>query len=51
MADNILLTGGTGFLGTLLPYFFGAQEFDRSNTDALCGPYTLRWQNYIDPLL
>ena len=36
---------------TLLPYFFGEQEFDRANTDRLCGPYPLSWRGYIDPLL
>ncbi len=36
---------------TLLPYFYGEQDFDRSNTDALTGPYSLDWKTYIDPLL
>ena len=36
---------------TLLPYFYGEQIFDRSNTDEVCGLYTLDWQTYIDPLL
>ena len=36
---------------TLLPYFFAEQEFDRTNTDRVCGPYPLSWKNYLDPLL
>lgn len=36
---------------TLLPYFFSAQEFDRTNTDSLCGPYSLQWRGYLDALL
>lgn len=36
---------------TLLPYFFGEQDFDRRNTDAVAGAYTLDWKDYIDPLL
>ena len=36
---------------TLLPYFYGEQLFDRSNTDEVCGPYTLDWCTYLDPLL
>ncbi|MBQ3477852.1 MAG: AMP-binding protein [Clostridia bacterium] len=36
---------------TLAPYFFSGQDFDRSNTDALCGPYTLNWRDSIDALL
>ncbi|MBQ9346978.1 MAG: SDR family oxidoreductase [Oscillibacter sp.] len=36
---------------TLLPYFFGEQEFDRTNTDRICGPYPLSWRGCIDPLL
>ena len=36
---------------TLLPYFFSAQEFDRTNTDRICGAYNLRWTDYIDTLL
>lgn len=36
---------------TLMPYFSGRQEFDRTNTDELCGPYMLRWRDYIDGLL
>lgn len=36
---------------TLLPYFYGEQIFDRSNTDEICGPYTLGWRTYIEPLL
>ena len=38
-------------LMTLLPYFFGEQEFDRTNTDRLCGAYSLQWREYVDPLL
>ncbi|MBR1633498.1 MAG: AMP-binding protein [Lachnospiraceae bacterium] len=40
----------TNFL-TLLPYFYGGQDFDRTNTDELLGSYPLRWQDFIDPLL
>ena len=36
---------------TLLPYFFSAQIFDRTNTDSLCGPCPLEWRGYIDALL
>lgn len=35
----------------LLPYFFVRQEFNRSNTDKVCGPFTLEWRDYIDALL
>lgn len=38
-------------LMTLLPYFFGEQEFDSTNTERLCGAYSLQWREYIDPLL
>ena len=34
-----------------MPYFSGRQEFDRTNTDDICGTYTLKWQDYIDRLL
>ena len=43
-----------GFLSnllTLLPYFFSAQDFDRTNTDRICGEYDFRWRDYIDSLL
>ena len=36
---------------TLLPYFYGDQEFDRTQTDRVLGPYTLKWQDYLTPLL
>ncbi len=36
---------------TLLPYFFGDQDFDRSNTDAIIGPYTIEWWSYIEAVL
>lgn len=36
---------------TLLPYFFSAQDFDRTNTDRICGGYAYSWEDYIDPLL
>ncbi len=36
---------------TLLPYFFEDKEFDRTNTDAVCGPYSIQWKDYIDALL
>ncbi len=35
----------------LLPYFYGEMEFDRTNTDSLCGSFTPDWRNYLDPLL
>ena len=38
-------------LMTVLPYFFSEQDFDRSNTDRICGEYEYRWKDYIDPLL
>ncbi|MBR2764875.1 MAG: AMP-binding protein [Blautia sp.] len=38
-------------LMTLMPYFFGAQVFDRTNTDRVCGPYEPDWHGYIDRLL
>lgn len=38
-------------LMTLMPYFFGGQVFDRTNTDALLGAYSMNWKEYIDPLL
>lgn len=43
--------GGLSSLLIILPYFFGDQEFDRTNTDKLCGPYTYDWRNYIESLL
>ncbi|MBQ1490349.1 MAG: SDR family oxidoreductase, partial [Blautia sp.] len=36
---------------TLLPYFYSGQDFDRTNADAILGPYTLSWRDYVDPLL
>lgn len=36
---------------TLAPYFFSDQDFDRTNTDAVCGPYALDWRDAIDALL
>lgn len=36
---------------TLLPYFYGGQEFDRRNTDAVVGTYTPDWHDYIDQIL
>lgn len=36
---------------TLLPYFFGEQAYDRTNTDAAAGTYSLNWHDYIEPLL
>lgn len=36
---------------TLLPYFFGEQEFDRSNTDQIGALFTLNWRDYMDTLL
>ena len=36
---------------TLLPYFFGEQEFDRSNADQIGVPFTLNWRDYMDTLL
>ena len=46
--------GEKGFLTnlmTVLPYFFSEQDFDRTNTDRICGRYKYRWKTYIDPLL
>ena len=36
---------------TLLPYFYSAQDFDRTNADRLCGAYALPWREYIDSIL
>lgn len=39
---------------TLLPYFYGDQEFDRSNTDSICGSsdaFVPEWHSYIGRLL
>ena len=36
---------------TLLPYFFSGQDFDRTNTDRICGSYEIKWWDYIDKLL
>ena len=36
---------------TLLPYFYSGQDFDRSNTESLLGPYEFSWREYIDSLL
>lgn len=36
---------------TLLPYFYGEQEYDRSNTDTVAGTFSLDWHDYIVPLL
>lgn len=36
---------------TLLPYFYGEQDFDRTNTNQVCGPYHRNWRAYIDALL
>ena len=35
----------------LMPYFFGGQNFDRTNTDLLCGNFPCDWHGYIDRLL
>lgn len=35
----------------LLPYFYAEQVFDRTNTDAVCGPYSSEWRSYLDRLL
>ena len=43
--------GSLNNLLTLLPYFYGKQDFDRTNTDAVCGPCTFSWRDTIDPLL
>lgn len=34
-----------------MPYFFGEQEFDRTSTDSICGPYSLDWRDYMDALM
>ncbi len=36
---------------TLLPYFYCEQEFDRENTNQICGSYTYDWRDFIDKLL
>ncbi len=36
---------------TLLPYFYGGQEFDRTNTNEAAGEYSLNWRDYIDRIL
>ena len=36
---------------TLAPYFFSEQDFDRTNADAVAGPYSLDWRDHIDALL
>ena len=36
---------------TLVPYFFGAQTFDRTNTDSVCTAAFPEWQGFIDSLL
>ena len=36
---------------TLLPYFYGAQRFDRKNTDDICGADMPDWHGYIEPVL
>lgn len=36
---------------TLMPYFFGEQIFDRSNTDSVCGAYNADWHDYADRIL
>ena len=36
---------------TLLPYFYGGQEFDRANTDEAVGAFDLNWRDYIDRIL
>lgn len=41
---------GAGNLLTIMPYFFGGQIFDRSNTDSICGPYDRDWKEYAGRL-
>ncbi len=36
---------------TLLPYFYDEKEFDRTNTDSVCGSYNCNWRYYIDAIL
>ena len=36
---------------TLLPYFFGDQDFDRTNTDSIVGPFDRDWRAYLPKLL
>lgn len=36
---------------TLAPYFFSEQDFDRTNADAVAGPYAFNWRDHIDALL
>ncbi len=40
-----------GNLMTLMPYFFGRQIFDRTNTDSICGAYQLDWRDFAGRLL
>ena len=34
-----------------MPYFFGEQRFDRTNTDRICGRFDADWHGYLDRLL
>lgn len=34
-----------------MPYFFAEHNFQRTNTDTLCGPYPLQWRHSMDALL
>ncbi len=36
---------------TLMPYFFSEQDFDRTNTDKICGSFGLDWHNSMDVML
>ena len=40
-----------GNLLTIMPYFFGEQIFDRTNTDRICGPYDKDWRDFAAKLL
>ena len=35
----------------ILPYFFCDQDYDRSNTDEIAGPFLLNWRSFIGPAL
>ena len=48
--ENRKKSGLTNLL-MLLPYFYGQQEFDRTNTDSICGAYNLNWRDYLDTIL
>lgn len=42
---------GINNMMTLMPYFFGEQIFDRTNTDSICGAYDKDWHEFAGRLL